>query len=80
MEGNLITNSGVYKITNLINNKFYVGSSINLKQRKHAHFYSLKLGKHKSPYLQNAFNKYGIENFVFEVIKYCEPVKIHYYL
>lgn len=63
-------NMGIYKILNLENGKFYLGSSNNLKKRKREHFWALKEGKHDNPYLQNAFNKYGEEKFVFEVIEY----------
>jgi group I intron endonuclease len=32
----------------------------------------LKKGNHENPRLQNACNKYGIDNFVFEILEYCE--------
>lgn len=70
LEQSLITNSGIYKITNLITGDFYIGSSISLKQRKGAHFTALKHNKHYNDYLQNTVNKYGLENFRFEVIDY----------
>ena len=35
--------SGIYKITNTINNKFYIGSSCNLKNREWQHFNQLKI-------------------------------------
>ncbi len=62
---------GIYKITNIINNKIYIGSSISLNRRKYCHFYHLNNNKHHSKYLQNAWNKYGKENFIFEIIKEC---------
>lgn len=60
--------SGVYKITNLINNKFYIGSTKNLSSRYRTHLSSLTLNKSGCVILQNAVNKYGIENFKFEVL------------
>lgn len=63
---------GIYQIRNLINNKVYIGSSTRLLEREGEHFLSLKNGNHHSNYLQNAFNKYGINSFVFEVIEKCE--------
>lgn len=64
--------SGIYQIRNLINNKVYVGSSSNLRTRMNAHFNELNKNKHHSIYLQNAFNKYGEQNFVFEVIEFVK--------
>jgi len=65
-------NSGVYKIVNIINNKLYIGSSAYLRFRKSAHFSDLRKNKHHSQYLQEEYDKYGRENFVFEVIEYIE--------
>lgn len=64
--------SGIYQIRNLINEKIYIGSAKSLPKRKNIHFCELKNGKHHSVKLQRAFNKYGEENFVFEVIEFVE--------
>lgn len=64
--------SGIYKITNIINNKIYVGSTVNFKRRKQKHFYALENNKHDNNYLQKAYNKYGKANFKFEIIEYIE--------
>lgn len=77
-------NSGIYKITNILNDKCYIGSSTNLKKRLNRHLNLLKNNKHFSIYLQNSWNKYGEKNFTFEVIEYCNPKncvkKEQYYL
>lgn len=64
---------GIYKITNLIDNKIYVGSTITgFINRYKSHYEKLRTNNHKGyPYLQNAVNKYGIENFEFEIIEIC---------
>lgn len=72
LKDNINKVSGVYKIVNLINNKFYVGSAVNLYDRYYSHKASLKKGRHKNSHLQNAFNKYGEENFKFIVLEECE--------
>lgn len=64
--------SGVYQIKNLIDGNVYVGSTQDLKGRKSKHLRMLKNNNHHSNYLQNAYNKYGKENFEFSVIEYCE--------
>ena len=64
---------GVYKITNMINDKFYIGSSNNIKKRWSQHKAALNEGSHGNPYLQNAWNKHGGANFKFEIIEECAP-------
>lgn len=61
--------AGIYKIVNAINGKVYVGSSINLHNRKKNHFTTLNNGNHHNSHLQKAYNKYGKENFFFEIIE-----------
>lgn len=65
--------SGIYYIKNNINNKYYIGQSLNIKQRKQKHFSSLRHNNHHNSYLQNAFNKYGEDAFEFKLIKACKP-------
>ena len=62
--------AGIYQLRNLVNGKVYIGSSIDLKRRKVDHFKMLRGNKHYNPKLQNAYNKYGEENIVFEIIEY----------
>lgn len=61
--------SGIYRITNLINGKFYIGSSHHTPDRWSQHKSQLRLNKHGCRYLQRAWNKHGEVNFVFEVIE-----------
>lgn len=63
--------SGIYKITNLKNGKYYIGSAIHLLQRRNEHLSFLRRKKHHSIALQRAYNKYGEENFKFEILSYC---------
>jgi group I intron endonuclease len=63
--------SGIYQITNLVNNKFYIGSSTNLYKRFHGHKSKLINKNHPNIKLQNSINKYGINNFKFEVLAIC---------
>ena len=63
--------SGIYKITNRINNKFYIGSAFNLNQRYNRHKRELTLNIHSNKKLQNSVNKYEIKNFTFEILATC---------
>jgi group I intron endonuclease len=67
---------GVYQILNLVNGKRYIGQSIDLLRRKNDHMSSLRNGKHWNTYLQNSFNKYGEENFLFNILIYCENFEL----
>lgn len=63
--------SGIYQIRNILNSKVYIGSTQNFTQREKRHFERLVRNGHANPKLQSAFNKYGADNFVFEVIEEC---------
>ena len=63
---------GIYKITNVKNNKIYIGSSNNILQRWKNHIRELESNKHKNIYLQYDWNKYQKENFIFEVLEKCD--------
>ena len=64
----------IYKITNKINNKSYIGQTKNYKRRfsNHRTKYKKTDGQERNKLLYRAMRKYGIENFTFEVIDYCE--------
>ena len=63
---------GIYQITNTVNGKFYVGSAVNLGGRYSQHLSDLKLQKHANGRLQNAWNKYGEDSFVFSVLEFVD--------
>ena len=57
----------IYKITNKFNGKVYIGKTTrSLEKRKEEHIKYAK--KHKNFILYRAINKYGIDNFEFEII------------
>ena len=60
---------GIYKITNLINDKCYISQSRNIEARIKKHFSDLEKNIHHSQYLQEDFNRYGKENFSFEILE-----------
>lgn len=69
--------SGIYKIQSTIEpEKFYIGSSVNLQNRKRQHYSMLKLNKHDATYLQNYYNKHGKESLIFHIIEECCQEKL----
>lgn len=63
---------GIYCIRNIINNKVYIGSSIDCYKRLSGHIRLLNRNKSKSPHLQRAWNKYGQDSFVCVILEKCE--------
>lgn len=61
--------SGIYYILNIGANKIYVGSSSDVNKRKNEHFTTLRNNKHPNSYLQQAYNKYGEDKFIFGILQ-----------
>lgn len=59
----------IYCITNIINDKQYVGQAIIKAKRWKDHKSALSVGKHNNRYLQAAYNKYGKEAFIYTVLE-----------
>ena len=65
--------SGIYKITNLDNNKVYIGQAVNIAERLRTH---IKAGIGIDPTnseLYKDMKKIGVENFTFEILEACPP-------
>jgi len=59
----------IYKIRNVVNGNFYVGSTVDSRKRFWEHRKQLRLNVHNCIYLQRAWNKYGEDCFKFEIIE-----------
>ncbi|SRR6266852_3028017 len=68
--------SGIYCILNIKTNKAYIGSAVNISKRWILHLHQLRKNKHYNKYLQNSWNKYGEENFKFEILEYCNKEEL----
>lgn len=60
---------GIYEIRNLVDNKVYVGSSVDIESRWKQHKYHFENRKHHNIFLQRAWYKYGESNFKFSVLQ-----------
>ena len=62
---------GVYRIRNTEDGKAYYGSSVSVNYRLAKHRNQLERGEHANDHLQRAWNKYGPDAFVFELVIRC---------
>lgn len=68
---------GIYKIENKINGKVYIGKSIDINRRWYSHKNELNGQRHCNNYLQNSWNKYGEDNFIFEILELCQKEELN---
>lgn len=68
---------GIYRITNIVNGKCYIGKSKNIDERWYNHVYELNHNTHPNIHLQNAWNLYGKECFKFDIICECSLDEIN---
>lgn len=69
--------SGIYRYTNLINGKRYIGQAKDLNARYSKHLSIAKHHPDKGSLLDKAIAKYGIDNFRYEVLEFCEPEQMN---
>lgn len=68
---NFINKPGIYKCTCLSNGRCYIGQTQDLARRKQVHIHELENNKHINSHLQRSWNKYGKDNFTWEVLELC---------
>ena len=68
--------SGIYKIINKINGKYYVGSTKDFHRRWNDHKTELNKNRHNNNYLQKSYNKHGIYNFNFVIVEKVSTKKL----
>lgn len=66
----------IYKITNLVNNKLYIGKAVNVQERFNRHIKEALSSKGQDCYiLHKAIYKYGADQFTVEIIDSAESLK-----
>lgn len=68
---------GIYKITNLLNGKCYIGQSKDIEVRWKNHIWRYKYKERDNLFLYQAMRKHGIENFSFEVLQECDEEELN---
>lgn len=63
--------TGIYKITNTVTGRVYIGKSVNIASRIGEHKRDLRQNRHCNPRLQNSWNKHGEDVFKYEVLDTC---------
>lgn len=71
--------TGIYKITNLLNGKVYIGQSVDVQARLRAHRTRPFINGHNeyNSVLHRAIRKYGLENFNFELLEECKQNELN---
>jgi group I intron endonuclease len=64
-------------IKNIVNNKIYIGQSLDINKRFKRHLRELKNNIHTNDHLQRSWNKYGKNNFKFEIIEQVEENQLN---
>ena len=62
---------GIYIVTNTVTGQNYIGRAVKVEQRLNQHRRGLRLKIHENPFLQNSYNKYGLESFTFRPLIQC---------
>lgn len=76
---------GIYKVTNKINGKIYIGKSIDIKRRWQDHIWESSVDDEKwlanyrgvRTYFHSAIRKYGKDNFIWEIIEECDESQLN---
>jgi len=61
--------AGVFQVKNTVNGKILLGSSLNLEGPLNSHKFMLSIGSHRNKALQDDWNTYGADAFVFEILE-----------
>lgn len=69
--------TGIYCITCIPTGEKYIGQSIAIKRRWATHRRELRTGTHYNRHLQRTYDKYGPDNFTYEILEQCSKDKLN---
>jgi group I intron endonuclease len=78
IEDTLYNYSGIYSITTTIDNRFYIGSTVNFWRRYQDHRTKFRNGNHANGYMKAFVNKYGLDKFSFNLLYICKSTCLKY--
>lgn len=67
---------GVYQMKNHMNEKIFIGSSMNLPGSRNSNCFQLKLKSHRNKELQEDWHLYGEDAFTFDILEAVNPEKV----
>lgn len=67
---------GIYKITNMINHRIYIGQSADIYGRWSSHIKMLKKGEHHCSPLQYDFTRHGMDSFLVDIVELCPKIEL----
>ena len=65
--------AGIFQITNTANGMIFLGKGINVRGILNSHQAQLQFGSHRNRDLQQDYNRFGAEKFIFEVVDPLDP-------
>lgn len=76
---------GIYKVTNKVNGKIYIGKSVDIKRRWKDHIYESNVSEEKwqnndrgvRTYFHSAIRKHGENNFIWEILEECDEDQLN---
>lgn len=71
--------TGIYRATNIVNGKIWIGSAATSLSQRYASHRSLFKRNKNSPRFQNAWNKYGADAFMWDALMVCDRDFCIYY-
>lgn len=70
--------SAIYMIVNIYNDKYYIGSAVDVRNRITYHLSRLNRNLHHNQHLQGAWNLYGKDAFIYLILEKCSKEQLEF--
>lgn len=68
---------GIYAVRNKVNNKMYIGQSIDIEHRWRSHKADLRTEHGHNPHIKKDYEQYGLDVFELVILEQCPAEKLH---